>query len=426
LLHIDGIHTYEAVRHDFECWLPKVRPGGIILLHDTSVVADNFGVWRVWEELEKIFPAFAFQHSSGLGVILKHGDAPADGIAAWLFGEQPVDGEAIRTYYELCADRLELRRRLREEQTPESRGMHLQVFWRFAGQEFSEQQSIRLYSEFSKNENTVRIALPASSEPMVELRVDFAGQLLAEIACLRLMDKNDTEIWRWKAREDSLRAAGIRIVMQDDVAIMHVARGGGAILLPVDAAALCVLADGGTLEIRSSGLSVDECLGRLFSQSGSGYGELREERRSGEEALHSAREPIAGRDALVERLTAGLAHAEGLAIEHLQRVREYDRALAQAQDLVATRDKEIQRLTAALAHAERLAVERHQQLLEYDRALAHAQGLAVERQQLLQERDQEIAGQRAGASALQNALRERELECDRLALRLEEIQKALQ
>jgi predicted O-methyltransferase YrrM len=73
LIHIDGLHTYEALKEDYESWLPKLAENGVVLLHDVSP-ASGYGSARYYEQqVVDSAPGFSFPHSFGLGVVFPKG-----------------------------------------------------------------------------------------------------------------------------------------------------------------------------------------------------------------------------------------------------------------------------------------------------------------------------------------------------------------
>jgi len=114
LLHIDGLHTYEAVAEDFQTWRPKVSDRGIILFHDTYERYGDFGVWKLWEEVTPRYPAFAFEHNHGLGVLLVGKRVPASIVQVSKYDTD--ERRLFRKIFELHGD--SVYRQLRDEINP--------------------------------------------------------------------------------------------------------------------------------------------------------------------------------------------------------------------------------------------------------------------------------------------------------------------
>ena len=97
LLHIDGYHTYEAVKHDYETWRPRMSDRGVILFHDVAVTRGDFGVWKLWEQLVQQYPSFTFEHEHGLGV-LAVGPRMADDVRA-LVDLRGEAADSVRSFF---------------------------------------------------------------------------------------------------------------------------------------------------------------------------------------------------------------------------------------------------------------------------------------------------------------------------------------
>lgn len=189
LLHVDGFHTEAAVRHDVDSWLPNVRPGGVILLHDVDVRRRDFGVWKIWAELRELGRSWTFHDGPGLGVWQKPPALELPGFLEQLLGPPGESSDALARYYTQRAD--ELQRKISEHwrngtirQTPFAQQTIIQVFYTADGTHREEDSVHARVGHDGWKE--VRIELPegAAASP---LRIDFVTALsIIDVASIRL------------------------------------------------------------------------------------------------------------------------------------------------------------------------------------------------------------------------------------------------
>jgi hypothetical protein len=189
VLHLDGLHTETAVRHDVDSWLPKLRPGGILLLHDVRVRSKDFGVWKIWTELQQHGRSWTFEDGPGLGVWQKPPVRPLPGFLEELLAPPNESNSALARYYTERAQAMQekIAQHWRDESirnTPFAEQTIIQVFHSRDG---SHREEDSVYARVGhEGWKDVRIELPpdAGTAP---LRIDFVSALTTiEIASIRL------------------------------------------------------------------------------------------------------------------------------------------------------------------------------------------------------------------------------------------------
>jgi hypothetical protein len=189
VLHLDGLHTETAVRHDVESWLPKLRLGGILLLHDVRVRSKDFGVWKIWAELQQQSRSWTFEDGPGLGVWQKPPTRPLPGFLEELLAPPNESNLALAHYYTERAQAMQeqIAQHWRDgsiRNTPFAQQTIIQVFYSSDG---SHREEDSVYARVGhEGWKDVRIELPpdAGAAP---LRIDFVSALTTiEIASIRV------------------------------------------------------------------------------------------------------------------------------------------------------------------------------------------------------------------------------------------------
>jgi hypothetical protein len=171
LLHIDGLHTYDAVKQDFETWLPKLSDRAVVLMHDTAMQEREFGVGRFFDELSSRYPCFSFKHSHGLGIVAVGSHVP-EAFTLFLRHAQSNPG-MIRTFFEALSANLVDPQGRPQSAVRESEPVVCHLYHRSRGESFAEERMASLEVDAAQGVLDLRFSLPAGVRPDY-LRLDPA------------------------------------------------------------------------------------------------------------------------------------------------------------------------------------------------------------------------------------------------------------
>ena len=212
VLHLDGLHTEMAVRADLAAWLPKLAPGGILLMHDVAVRARDFGVWKVWEEMRARSRAYTFTDGPGLGVWQKPPAIPLPRFLETLLRAPNAAQENLARYYRERAE--DLQRKLARawqdgtiRQTAIALQTTLQLFHSHDGAHSEENSVGTRIGHDGWKDVTLVLPLGVGAAP---LRLDFFSALtVVDLSLIRLTSGNETHFLVDKAADfDRIVVAG--------------------------------------------------------------------------------------------------------------------------------------------------------------------------------------------------------------------------